>query len=358
MRIKLPCVSAACGTIAAMATFATPALAQDGAFLDNGGSSRGGITYARSSVVPQTTTVRRGDTLWDLAHRYYGDPYDWPRLWSYNPEITNPHWIYPDAHVRLRADGEGPPAAVSLNPGRRNSSVYLREEGFLDRRALERAGTVVGSVHDHMLLTVGDEFYVEVPEPQEFAQSSEYTIFHPVPETQRNDGERGVLVKIDGTARLESIDQERKVARLVITEALDPIERGQLVADVPRRFRLVGPRESTQDLDAHVIATLRQRSILGDQDLVFLDVGERQNIEIGDRFFVVRSVDEWRRSLDGTTNDVGSTVERPREPRAYPETYIAELRIVDVRENNAAAWVISARQELVVGELAYMRVPR
>ncbi|MBW2686849.1 MAG: LysM peptidoglycan-binding domain-containing protein [Deltaproteobacteria bacterium] len=52
--------------------------------------------------MPQTHTVTEGDTLWDITQAYYGDPYKWPQVWSYNPDITNPHWIYPDAQVQLR----------------------------------------------------------------------------------------------------------------------------------------------------------------------------------------------------------------------------------------------------------------
>jgi len=45
--------------------------------------------------------VQEGDTLWDISQHYYGDPWNWPELWSFNPEITNPHWIYPADQVRL-----------------------------------------------------------------------------------------------------------------------------------------------------------------------------------------------------------------------------------------------------------------
>src|SRR5688500_16757847 len=39
--------------------------------------------------------IERGDTLWALAERYYGDPYLWPQLWENNTYITDAHWIYP-----------------------------------------------------------------------------------------------------------------------------------------------------------------------------------------------------------------------------------------------------------------------
>src|SRR3954454_11797594 len=50
----------------------------------------------------QTHSVVSGDTLWDLSNRYYRSSWEWPRLWSYNPEITNPHWIYPGHVLRLQ----------------------------------------------------------------------------------------------------------------------------------------------------------------------------------------------------------------------------------------------------------------
>src|SRR5262249_19430488 len=56
-------------------------------------SSSGGID--RSEFLPPVHLVRRGDTLWDICDRYFHNPWDWPRIWSYNPGLQNPHWIYP-----------------------------------------------------------------------------------------------------------------------------------------------------------------------------------------------------------------------------------------------------------------------
>src|SRR5690606_4464823 len=129
---------------------------------------------------------------------------------------------------------------------------------------------------DHMMLAPFDQAYVrfdELPEGQS-APSGEYTIFRQIEAGDRRPGEEGTLVRILGAVRIDSWDPDRKTARATIIEALDPIERGFQVAALQSRFGGVHPVCSEIDLVAEIVATLNPTELVGDQQIVFVPVGE------------------------------------------------------------------------------------
>ncbi len=58
----------------------------------------------------QTYVIKKGDTLWDLAFKFLGDPFQWPQLWHQNTYITNPNLIYPDKTLVIHGGSDQIPS--------------------------------------------------------------------------------------------------------------------------------------------------------------------------------------------------------------------------------------------------------
>lgn len=106
---------------------------------------------------PDEYTVVRGDTLWDISGRFLVHPWQWPAIWQANPQIENPHLIYPgdrlslvyvDGLPQLRVDRDG--RTVKLSPGARTEAEPVNAiplsaiQGFLGNRRILSASEFEG----------------------------------------------------------------------------------------------------------------------------------------------------------------------------------------------------------------------
>jgi len=312
--------------------------------------------------VPQAHTVKDGDTLWDITQTYYGDPYRWPQVWSYNPDITNPHWIYPEAQVQLRpGDGEvvdTAPRGFSLSNRRTASphAVFQAEYGFLNANALEDAGYVIGANEEHMMMVDTDKLYVRFNEGVEPEIGRVYTVFRKMEEYERESWEKGTLVRIIGEAKLQDYDEKRQVGRAEVVNTLEGIERGFRLAPLERNFYWVDVVPAEHSLRATVVASLYPRKLPSTNQIVFVDVGAEQGIVIGNRFYIVRQGDEWRRSAEGKVGrEIEPSVPLPDEPEHYPWEVVAIGRAVNVQPKTTAILLERATRAVRMGDRAELR---
>jgi hypothetical protein len=78
---------------------------------------------------PKSYTVKEGDTLWDISGMYLAQPWLWPQLWKLNPQVDNPHLIYPGDVLSLSYDVNGNPvlainsddAVITVSPNTETS---------------------------------------------------------------------------------------------------------------------------------------------------------------------------------------------------------------------------------------------
>ncbi len=84
---------------------------------------------------PEQYVVQRGDTLWDIASRFLQDPWRWPDIWERNPQIDNPHLIYPGDIVSLVYSGGKPVIRVQRGGAPTRGQMERRREGPGPRRA-------------------------------------------------------------------------------------------------------------------------------------------------------------------------------------------------------------------------------
>ncbi len=103
---------------------------------------------------PETYVVQKGDTLWDIAKRFLNEPWLWPEIWQANPQIENPHLIYPGDVLSLAYLGQGKPA---LNVTRLSPKVRAE--------ALPVPAVPLAEVEDFLknLHVLNDEEYKALP---------------------------------------------------------------------------------------------------------------------------------------------------------------------------------------------------
>jgi hypothetical protein len=316
---------------------------------------------APSGPVPEFHTVKKGDTLWSLCQQYFGDAWRWPKLWSENPIITNPHWIFPGDVVRLRTSTGEVAVAPSLGARRTglqitstrqgslaSNALVLRTVGYVEAKDLQASAVIGASREEKLMLSTGDQVYLNFDKARPLRAGERYTVFvadlkNPV--RRPGDGKvLGYLVRIYGDTVVDQISTDN-TARGTLVDMVDPVERGYMVSPVIRQFRRIEPRPSTVTLEARIVATFSAAHMLAAETFVVLSRGRKDGLQVGNRSYIVRRGDGARRMMeDWDTYD----------PR-FPKEVVGELLVVDVNDSTALAWISRSTKEVRVGEAIEMR---
>ncbi len=338
----------------------------EGIFFDDEGAaadkSDPGLHYA-GATTPDVHVVRGGDTLWDLCQYYFNNPWEWPKVWSYNPTITNPHWIYPGDLVQLYPGGQGPVAAgdgggvrpddrvtrmASPGPPRARAAT-LRQIAFVDDEELKWAGAIKGSPEEKQLLAPGDEVFIEYPAGKPPQIGQRYAIYSDArriqhPETKANVG---AYVTLHGEVRITEVKKGRK-ARGMLTYSTDIIERGMRVGPTRTQFKQMNAVAPDRDLEGVIIGILATDDLVGENQIIFIDRGSDDGLRAGNQMRVLRRGDAY-------TAKAGPISNAGMDDREYPDDDIGQIMVVEVGKKSSIAFVTATAQELEIGDHVMMR---
>jgi len=307
--------------------------------------------------IPDRYVVKKGDTLWDIAAFFLSKPWRWPEIWHVNPQIANPHLIYPGDEISLiYVDGQ---PRLSLNRGR---DVKLSPEikavphgeaipalpldvidTFLSRTRvvapgeLEAAPYVVAGQEKSIIVGVGDDFYVrgEIPAEQTFWGVYRNGGNYVDPET----GEiLGVRAQDIGSGKLKAVDGE--ILTLAATRSVEEIRIGDRILPVEERKieTVFYPSAPPSGAEGVIMAVEGGIDNVGHLDVVAINRGEEDGLEIGDTFALYKAGETVR---DRISEDIVT----------LPPERAGLLMVFRTFEQMSFGLVMNATRPLNVGDL-------
>jgi hypothetical protein len=223
----------------------------------------------------------------------------------------------------------------------KRTEVGYKTTAFVEKADLDQSIVIDGAVDEKELLSIGDQVYLSYPknkQPQVGKKYSVYVAGQPVKGY-------GSYVKLLGTVEVLSVKEDKR-ARAVITEANYEIERGAKVGPLVTKFKNVPPVQPTVDAQGPIVAMLANDQLIGQGEIVFIALGKRAGLQVGNRMFVVRRGDA---KPDNMSNEVGS------DDRRFPARALGEVVVVEVGDNVSIGLVTLAVQEMSVGDLVMMQ---
>ena len=264
---------------------------------------------------PDTYTVKRGDTLWDISKLFLKSPWRWPELWGMNlQQIRNPHLIYPgqmlyldksNGRARLRmGQPVGGDGTVKLSPRVRSEMLgdgaiasipfnliepFLNEAIIFQGNELDLAPRIVAAQEGRVLLSRGETAYVR----GELGNERAFRIFREAkalkdPATGQILGYEAAYVGAaeyvrEGASRTGADGKPEIVpATITITSTRQEANVGDRLSPVPpREFSNYAPHAPAGALNGQIVSIYGDGLSAGQNQIVALNRGATDGVERG-----------------------------------------------------------------------------
>ena len=332
------------------------------------------VGFGGPSGTPEYYVVQRGDTLWDISSKFLGNAYYWPRLWSINEQITNPHWIYPGNRIRFTLGTvlEPPDVGLDGDTGRDGYTVAgmsyedsalacgpdlsftntlgaatYTSLGFLaDEEDVDVLGSVPRARWAGGLLGQGNLLYLKMENPEAYDCGDVLMIYRPVTKKVRHPTERGTrygaMYRVVGEAQVVNRSGDYVSAR--VRTSYSEIARGDLVGPVIPTSVELEVSKPDGDVEGVIVARLNaDESGLGAPgDTVFLDRGRADGLRVGSSIYVVQNRDP--------------VFNANKDEEGIPDSVVGRVVIVRVDEYSSTAVITDANEPIDVGARVAQRI--
>ncbi|RLB31178.1 MAG: hypothetical protein DRG87_03140 [Deltaproteobacteria bacterium] len=303
-----------------------------------------------------THVVQKGDTLWSICEKYYGDPYLWPELWEMNKFITNPHWLKPGDVITLLEYGEEEtplpakkevalnqeqPSELPQEPEKPSeirginvaSLTNVEALGFLRKNPIEPWGRIFDFEAEKVMIGEDDIVYVKLYK-EGIKVGDTFTVYNiskPI-EHPLSKEECGYIHSFKGVLQIEEVKEDYHVAR--IGESFRTMYKDDLLMPYHSVSPCVLPLPYQGDITAHVLAAKENLLLHGQYTVVYIDSGFKKGLRRGNIFEVI----EERESSMGEKQTV-----------ALPPTVAARILILATTEDTSAGVVFWAAKNFSNG---------
>jgi hypothetical protein len=307
--------------------------------------------------VPNSYTVVRGDTLWDISAVFLQSPWMWPEIWHANQQIDNPHLIYPGDIISLVYINGVPQLKivrsreVKLSPEIRSLdhddaisalplnviSTFLSKTRVTDDATLNGAPYVLGGAERRILVGMSDDFYAR----GDFtANRLNYGIFRRgEPYTDPETGELLGIRAIDiGAARIKALEKDVATLNVSRAEGEIRIKDRLLVAEERVLASAFYPRAPEAAINGSVINVEEGVRNAGALDVVAINRGDRDGLQSGDTLAIFKRGELVKDRIVG-------------EQVRLPDERIGLLMVFDTYEKMSFALVMEADRQIDLGDL-------